>query len=498
MATIVKSTSSSLKEYRLLPGLTTASNSKDKVSLHSRLCRSPSGYLMLKTPFISASMQAVSDKRMAIALARLGGVSVIPVLSDEDSQIAIVKQVKQYTAGFQTDLITFSPSTPISEVQRSKLETGHSTYPVTDNGLFHGKLLGIITDKDFDAQADQAEMVSSRMKTDLVLAKDGASLSEAKAMMIKTGRGFLPIVSAEGTLQAVVFRKDLEHHIRFPNSNEDKLGRLVVGAAISTHPKHRRRISKLVNESVDFLLIDASDGYSEFQKETIIYAKSLSDTPVIAGNVVTAEAFEYLVAAGADAVKVGMGIGSGCITQEEKATGRGQATALMEVVSARDKLVENGHDYIPIIADGGLSSPAEKCVALALGADTLMMGNYFAQCAESPGAVQYRNGQAYKMYWMEGSVRARNLGRYFLGNDEDSQEGYFAEGVSGLVPLRGSIFDIVPESCSKLKASLSTAGCSSILELHKNARLEHQSAIALGDSAVHGLIKDNENGLAIS
>lgn len=494
MATIVKSISTSLKEYRLLPGLTTLANSKDQVSLQSRLCRSSKSYLMLKTPFMSASMQSVSDKGMAIALARLGGVSVIPVLADEEEQIAIIKQVKQYKAGFQTDLITFSPDAQISEVQRSKLETGHSTYPVTDNGLFHGKLLGIITDKDFDAQADKGELVSRRMKTDLVVAKDGTSLSEAKAKMIKTGRGFLPIVSDEGTLQSVVFRKDLEHHIRFPNSNEDKLGRLVVGAAITTHPKQRRRIARLISESVDFLLVDASDGYSEFQKETIIYAKSLSDTPVIAGNVVTAEAFEYLVAAGADAIKVGMGIGSGCITQEEKATGRGQATALMEIVSARDKLVENGQDYIPIIADGGLTSPADICVALALGADTVMMGNYFAQCAESPGAIQYRNGKAYKMYWMEGSLRARNLGRYFLGNDEESQMDYFPEGVSGLVPVKGSIFDIVPESCSKLRASLSTAGCSSIFELHKNARLEQQSSIALGDSAVHNMIEDSEFG----
>lgn len=498
MATIVKSTSTSLREYRLLPGLTTEANSKDKVSLNSQLCRSVNGYLTLKMPFVSASMQAVSDKRMAIALARLGGVSVIPVLSDEDSQVAIVKQVKQYKAGFQTDLISFSPDAQISQVQARKYETGHSTYPVTDNGLFHGKLLGIITDKDFDTQTDLGALVSSRMKTNLVVAKEGTSLTDAKSIMVKTGRGFLPIVSDEGTLQAVVFRKDLEHHIRFPNSNEDKYGRLVVGAAITTHPKHRKRISRLIDESVDFLLIDASDGYSAYQRETIIYAKSLSDTPVIAGNVVTAEAFEYLVEAGADAIKVGMGIGSGCITQEEKATGRGQATALMEVVNARDKLAEKGGPYIPVIADGGMSSPADICIALALGADTVMMGNYFAQCVESPGAIQYRNGQAYKMYWMEGSVKARNLGRYFLGNEEDTHEDYFAEGVSGLVPLKGSIFDIVPESCSKLKASLSTAGCSSISELHKNARLERQSSVALSDSAVHSLIQDNENSLAIS
>ncbi len=492
MAIIVNSTSTSLKEYRLLPGLTTEFSSKNNVNLQSHLCRSSNGYLTLNTPFVSASMQAVSDTRMAIALARLGGVSVIPVLPDEECQIAMVKKVKQYKAGFQTDLITFSPDAQIYQVEKSKYATGYSTYPVTDNGLFHGKLLGVITDKDFDAQTDQKVPVVRRMKTELVVAKEGTSLMQAKAIMIETGRGFLPIVSAEGTLQSVVFRKDLEHHIRFPNASEDQYGRLVVGAAVTTHPQHRNRISHLINGEVDFLVIDASDGYSEYQKETILYIKSLSDTPVIAGNVVTSEAFDYLVEAGADAIKVGMGIGSGCITQEEKATGRGQAAALMEVVNARDKLVDEGKQYIPIIADGGLSSPADICIALALGADTVMMGNYFARCTESPGEVHYRNGQAFKKYWMEGSLKARNLGRYFLGDSEDNQVDYFAEGISGWVPLKGSIFDLVPESCSKLKASLSSAGCSSISELHENSRLEHQSSVALGDSAVHSLIKDND------
>ncbi|MBT4521253.1 MAG: IMP dehydrogenase [Halieaceae bacterium] len=492
MANIVSSTSTSLKEYRLLPGLTTEASAKHNVSLHSRLCRSAEGYLTLNTPFVSASMQAVSDDRMAIALARLGGVSVIPVLADEESQMAMVKNVKQYKAGFQTALITFGPDNPIREVQMSQSTHGFSTYPVTDNGLFHGKLLGVITDKDFDAVTDQDIRIAERMKTELVVAEEGTSLMQAKAKMIKTGRGFLPIVSREGTLQSVVFRKDLEHHIRFPNANEDRYGRLVIGAAVTTHPQHRNRITRLIEESVDFLVIDASDGYSAFQQDTIRYIKFLGDTPVIAGNVVTAQAFEYLMEAGADAIKVGMGIGSGCITQEAKATGRGQASALIEVVNARDKYVADGKPYVPIIADGGLSSPADICIALALGADTVMMGNYFAQCTESPGDIHYRNGQAFKKYWMEGSVQARNLGRYFLGGSQNNSTDYFAEGVSGWVPHSGSIFDVVPASCSKLKASLSSAGCYSIEQLHNSAQLEHQSPVALGDSAVHNMVKESE------
>ncbi len=492
MGMIVNSSSTSLKEYRLLPALTSEASAKNKVSLHSRLCQSPSGYLRLNTPFVSASMQAVSDARMAIALARLGGVSVIPVLADEERQISMVKKVKQYKAGFQRELITFCPDTPIRRVQESNDTTGYSIYPVTDNGLFHGKLLGVITDKDFDALVDLDIPVAERMKTQLVVAPDGTPLTEAKAIMIETGRGFLPIVSEEGTLKSVVFRKDLEHHLRFPDANEDSDGRLVVGAAVSTHPQHRSRIPRLIEESADFLVIDASDGYSIYQKETIAYIRSLCDTPVIAGNVVTSEAFEYLAEAGADGIKVGMGIGSGCITQEAKATGRGQATALIDVVSARDNRVAAGGSYIPIIADGGLSSPADICVALALGADTVMMGNYFAQCTESPGDIYYRDGRAFKKYWMEGSLQARNLGRYFLGNDENTPADYFAEGVSGWVAHKGSIFDLVPNSCSKLKASLSSAGCCSIRQLHKSARLEHQSPVAIGDSSVHNMIKDNE------
>lgn len=492
MGIIINSTSTSLKEYRLLPALTTDASAKSNVSLASRLCRSPGGYLMLNTPFVSASMQAVSDVRMAIALARLGGVSVIPVLPDEERQISMVKKVKQYKAGFQTDLITFSPDTPIHRVQESMDNTGFSTYPVTDNGLFHGKLLGVITDKDFDALVDQDKPVAERMKTQLVVAPDGTPLTEAKAIMIETGRGFLPIVSAEGTLKSVVFRKDLEHHLRFPNVNEDQDGRLVVGAAVSTHPQHRNRIARLIEESADFFVIDASDGYSIYQKQTIAYIKSLSDTPVIAGNVVTSDAFEYLMEAGADGIKVGMGVGSGCITQEAKATGRGQATALIDVVRARDNRIAAGHSYIPIIADGGISSPADICIALALGADTVMMGNYFAQCTESPGDIFYRDGQAFKQYWMEGSRQARNLGRYFLGEDQRTTTDYFSEGVSGWVAHKGSIFDLVPNSCSKLRASLSSAGCSSIAQLHHRARLEHQSPAAIGDSAVHNMIKDKE------
>lgn len=491
MAILVNSTSTSLKEYRLLPGLTTEHSSRNNVSLHSRLCRSANGYLSLNIPFLSASMQAVSDERLAIALARLGGVSVIPVLPDGESQVAMIRKVKHYKAGFQTDLFTFAPDTKISQVVEHQYTTGHSIYPVTDNGLFHGKLLGVITDKDFDAQKDLQISVSNRMKTDLVTAQENTTLIQAKAIMIDSGRGFLPIVSAEDTLQSVVFRKDLEHHIRFPNASEDTYGRLVVGAAITTHPQHRKRISQLINESVDFFVIDASDGFSEFQKESILYIKSLTDTPVIAGNVVTSDAFEYLVEAGADAVKVGMGIGSGCITQEAKATGRGQASALMEVVNARDKRLDSGGDYIPIIADGGLSSPADICIALALGADTVMMGNYFAQCTESPGEIHYHDGQALKRYWMEGSVQAKNLGRYFLGDSNSASAEYFAEGVSGWVTHLGSIFDLVPESCSKLKASLSSAGCNSISQLHRSARLEYQSPVALGDSAVHNMIKDS-------
>ncbi len=487
MAKVLQYPSHSLKEFRILPGYTPPDCNVSSISLKTRLCRQGSDFIYLHTPFLSAAMQAVTGAEMAIALAQLGGIGILPVSQTTEEQCANISQVKRFKAGFQTNIVTLSPEQSIAKVAEIIRETGYTTFPVTENGHFHDKLIGILTDKDFDERRDLDCQVSARMKTDVQYGTEVNDLRTANELMINYGRGFLPILSKEGILQTVVFKKDLDKHLRHPNESIDAEKRLLVGAAVSTHPEDRERVQALVESEIDVLIIDASDGHSEYQRQMIEYIKSHSDTPIIAGNIVTAEAFRFLVEVGADAVKVGMGIGSGCTTQEVKATGRGQGTTLMEVGTARDQWMQEKGSYIPLIADGGISGPAEMSVALALGANTLMMGNFFARYTESQGSLM-RNaaGEIVKEYWMEGSMRAHNMRRY-----AQTRDTFFEEGISGYVPHVGSIFDKLPTVTQMLRATLATAGCRDVGELHANAVLEMQSPSALMDSQIHGIVPMN-------
>ena len=333
MARIMPEPACSLKEFRLLPGYTPADGTD--VSLTTTLCRQGQGFLYLRTPFVSAAMQAVTGVDMAIALAQLGGIGILPVSQPIAEQCAKVAAVKRFKAGFQTQILALSPTQPLHDVITLMADTGYSTFPVTDTGLFHGKLVGVLTDKDFDVRYDRGCCVAERMKTDIQMGVALDDLKTANQLMITYGRGFLPIVSEEGTLQSVVFKKDLDKHLKHPHATTDSQKRLCVGAAISTHPEDRERVQALIEHGVDALVIDAADGHTAFQHDMLAWIKSRYAVPVIAGNVVTAVGWQFLVDAGADAIKVGMGIGSGCITQEVKATGRGQATALLEVATVR-------------------------------------------------------------------------------------------------------------------------------------------------------------------
>jgi len=482
MKEISKQPSYSLKDFRILPAYTEQKHEMKNVSLRAPLCRCGRDFLYIGLPFLSAAMHAVTGIEMAAALSTLGGVGVLPLIASVEEQCRMVRAVKRHRAGFQTDIVTFSPNQKIKELHNAMQKTSYSIFPVTDSGLFHGKLMGVITDKDFDARYDMDRDIKERMKTGLQVGVEVDDLKEANRLMIQYGRGFLPILSHEGTLQAVVFKKDLDRHIQHPEASVDARKRHLIGAAVSTHPEDRSRIEALVQSEVDFLVIDASDGFTVFQKETLEWIKRRFKTPAIAGNVVSGEAFQMLAESKADAVKVGMGIGSGCTTLEVRATGRGQATAIMEIAAARNIHYKKSKMYIPMIADGGINSPADIAIALALGADSVMMGNFFARFAESPGKLMEISGEYVKEYWMEGSRKAFNVRRYY-----QSASSFFEEGVVGYVPYEGSVFDAIPVARQRLKATLSTAGAANIQALHDNAVLELQTLSASEAGRVHDM-----------
>jgi IMP dehydrogenase len=483
---VLERPSRSLRELRLLPALTPDDGGPDRVSLRTRLCRSrrePEGAIALAAPILSAAMQAVTGPELAVALAQLGGIGVVPVSQGIEDQCAVVAKVKRFKAGFQTDLVTLSPSQRLAEVASWMARTGHTRFPVTDTGVFHGRLLGVLTDNDFDPRRDLDFRVADRMRKDVQVGVGIEDLDEANRLMVETGRGFLPIVSEEGTLQSVVFKKDRDKHLRHPAETVDSERRLRVAAAISTHPEDVPRARALVEHGADVLVVDASDGHTVFQARTLERLRASSDVPVVAGNVVTAEGFDYLADAGADAVKVGMGIGSGCTTQAMKATGRGQATALIEIAEARDRRAERTGERLPLIADGSIGGPAELVVALALGADSVMLGNRLARFSESPGRLVHRSGgEAWKEYWMEGSRRAANARRY-----AQARESFFEEGIEGWVPHEGSIYEGLPALLRALRSALATAGCRDLDALHAHAVLEPQSEASLRDASVRGM-----------
>ncbi len=487
MSKVLDRPSHSLREFRILPGYTPPDGNALNVDLTTRLCRSGDGYLRLHTPFLSAAMQAVTGTEMAIAIAQLGGIGILPVSQTIEEQSEKIGRVKRFKAGFQTSITTLSPRQTIADVIRIMEETGYSTFPVTDTGEFHARLLGVITDKDFDVRRDHALTVEERMRTDVQYGVDISDLKEANRLMIKFGRGFLPIVDAGGILQTAVFKKDLDKHLQHPNESIDAQKRLLVGAAVSTHPEDRERVQCLVEHEVDVIVVDASDGHTHYQRQMVEWIKSTCGVPVVAGNVVTSRGFEFLAETGADAVKVGMGIASGCTTQEVKATGRGQGSALLGVGPARDRHADATGEYLPLIADGGMAGPAEMSVALALGADALMLGNFFARYTESAGNLM-RNaaGEIVKEYWMEGSAKARNHRRYAQLKDL-----FFEEGITGYVPHLGSIFEKLPLVVQILRSTLATAGCRTMDELHEKAVLEMQSPSALRDSDVHDMVPSN-------
>lgn len=501
MAEILSDISRTFNEFLLLPNLTDERCIPNNVSLNTPLVKYRRGEepkYSANIPMVSAIMQSVSGEKMAIALAREGGCSFIYGAQSIEDQAQMVRNVKKYKAGFIISDSNVKPYTTIGEVLNLIEETGHSTVMITEDGSANGKFLGLVTDKDFRiSRVSLDEPVSNYMVPldRLVYARKGISLHEANDLIWDNKISCLPVLDDNGNLDSLVFRKDYESDKENPNSLLDDNKRFIVGAGINTRD-YQERIPALVEAGVDMICMDSSDGYSVWQKNTIEWVRqNYGDSVKIgAGNVVDKNGFYYLADAGADFIKVGVGGGSICITRETKGIGRGQASSLMDVVEARNEYFERTGVYIPICSDGGIVHDHHITLALAMGADFVMMGRYFARFDESPSRVVKRNGTFMKEYWGEGSNRARNWQRYDLGG-EAKNKLTFEEGVDSLIPYAGTLKDNVAVTVSKIKSTMCNCGAITITELHQKARLTMVSNVSIKEGGAHDVIlKDYDAG----
>lgn len=486
MATIIDDTSRTFHEYLLLPGLTKKEHSPANVTLRTPLQRykvSQGPRLCLNVPLVSSAMQAVSGTELAIALAMKGGCAFIFCSQSIESQAEMVRTVKEYRAGFVQSDSNLPPTATLRDAVELRRRTGHSTIAITADGSGSSKLLGLLTSKDFwefkDALTDPVSTHFTPVDK-LVLGREGISLQEATELLWKNKKECLPIIDQRGNLRSLVFRRDYFDSKSNPEQVTDSEKRFLVGAAINTHD-YKERAKALVDAGADALVIDSSDGHTEWQAECLRQLRSaLGDTVAIgAGNVVTGEGFRYLADAGADFVKVGIGGGSICITREQKGIGRGQASALMEVVAERERYIKDTGMYVPVCSDGAIDNDTHIIVALAMGADLVMMGKYFAMTEESPPErITYR-GRLYKPYWGEGSNRARNWQRY----NEGSKEGWlFEEGVDAYVPYSGPLGPKVAVTTSKVRATMCNCGATDLRKFFQEARLTRISPMTLIES----------------
>ncbi len=497
MAIFINEPSHTFNEYLLIPGYSSSECIPANVSLKTPLVRFKKGEesaITMNIPMVSAIMQSVSGDRLAIALATEGGVSFIYGSQSVEDEAAMVARAKNHKAGFVKSDSNVKPTDTMADVVALKEKTGHSTVAVTDDGTADGKLLGIVTGRDFRvSRMDPATPVSDFMTPfdKLIVAKEGTSLKEANDIIWDNKLNSLPIINDEGKLCYMVFRKDYDTHKQNPNELLDASKRYVVGAGINTRD-YAERVPALVEAGADVLCIDSSEGFSEWQKLTIEWIRERygDSVKVGAGNVVDAEGFRFLADCGADFIKVGIGGGSICITRETKGIGRGQATALIEVCKARDEYFEETVIYVPVCSDGGIVYDHHITLALAMGADFVMLGRYFARFDESPTNKVNIGGNYFKEYWGEGSARARNWQRYDLGGDKKLS---FEEGVDSYVPYAGTLKDNVALSLSKVKSTMCNCGALSIPELQKKAKLTLVSATSIVEGGAHDVIQKEKS-----
>ena len=498
MAKFINEPSHTFNEYLLIPGYSSAECIPANVSLKTPLVKFKKGEkpaIEMNIPMISAIMQSVSGEKLAVALATEGGVSFIYGSQSIEDQATMVKRAKSHKAGFVKSDSNVRPDTTLSEVVALKEKTGHSTIAVTEDGTADGKLLGVVTSRDYRVSRMDMNTPVSKFMTPfekLVTAPEGTTLKEANDIIWDHKLNSLPIVSADQKLCYFVFRKDYDTHKQNPNELLDSSKRYVVGAGINTRD-YAERVPALVEAGVDVVCIDSSEGFSEWQKRTIAWIRERygDSVKVGAGNVVDAAGFRFLADCGADFIKVGIGGGSICITRETKGIGRGQATALIEVCAERDRYFEETGVYIPVGSDGGIVYDHHITLALAMGADFVMLGRYFARIDESPTNKVSIGGTYYKEYWGEGSARARNWQRYDLGGDKKLS---FEEGVDSYVPYAGSLKDNVAMTLAKVRSTMCNCGALSIPELQEKAVLTLVSATSIVEGGAHDVIqKDKTN-----
>ena len=498
MAYYFKEMSHTFNEYLLVPGYSSSECVPANVSLKTPLVKFKKGEepaISMNIPMTSAIMQSVSGDRLAVALAREGGVSFIYGSQSIEDEAAMVARAKSYKAGFVVSDSNVTPESTLADILELKAKNGYSTVAVTSDGSSNGKLLGIVTSRDYRVSRMSTDVKVKEFMTPfekLIVGDETTTLKQANDIIWDNKLNSLPIIDKEQRLKYFVFRKDYDAHKENPNELLDKDKRYVVGAGINTRD-YEERVPALVEAGADVLCIDSSEGFSEWQSRTIAFIREkYGDTVKVgAGNVVDRDGFLFLAEAGADFIKVGIGGGSICITRETKGIGRGQATALIEVCEARDEYFEKTGVYIPVCSDGGIVHDHHITLALAMGADFMMLGRYFARFEESPTNKIAINGNYYKEYWGEGSNRARNWQRYDLGGDKKLS---FEEGVDSYVPYAGTLKDNVNISLSKVKSTMCNCGALTIPELHQKAKLTLVSSTSIIEGGAHDVIQKNATG----
>ena len=499
MAILINDVSRTFGEYLLIPGLTTKKCVPENISLQTPLVKfsinkGEESAINLNIPLVSAIMQSVSDSGLAIELARNGGLSFIYGSQSIESQAEMVRKVKKFKAGFVTSDSNLTPENTLSDVLELIKQTGHSTIGITHDGSPNGKLLGLVASRDYRIDKDDLDAKVKEFMTPfekLTTGAAGTSLTDANQIIWEHKLNTLPIIDENQHLIYFVFRKDYDNHRENPDELSDNNKKLMVGAGINSRD-YKERVPALIKAGVDVLCIDSSDGYSEWQMDTLRWIKEQygNEISVGAGNVVDKEGFEYLAKAGADFVKVGIGGGSICITREQKGIGRGQATAIIDVAGARNEYAQKTGLYLPICSDGGLVQDYHMVLALAMGADFLMLGRYFARFDESPTKKLIIGNRFVKEYWGEGSNRAQNWQRYDMDGTESLK---FEEGVDSYVPYAGKMKDNLEITLGKVKATMCSCGAVSIPELQRNAKITLVSSTSIIEGGAHDVILKEQN-----